>query len=306
MPIDGATHIGWTALQVPDLDRSVRFYEDILGFATLERQGRTAILGVAADGVPLLVLQEKRDATPHDPRAVGLYHFAILVPSRRNLARSLRQLAQQKYPLSGASDHLVSEALYLNDPDGNGIEIYRDRGRGEWPHAGDGQIRMATDPIDFDGIINELQHDDAPWAGLASGTTIGHMHLQVGDLAPATAFYTRVIGFDSIIQMPSASFVSAGGYHHHLGMNTWASRGGQHPDQSMAGLLGYSLVLPDVAARDAVVASLTSQGYRAEHWDAEILLRDVAGNGLALAVGTALPLATATLLDHALAELPGA
>ena len=178
--IDPNTNIGSTHLTVADLARSERFYTDMLGFRPLARTADT--LTLTANGTTLLLaLTEQPGAPPKPQRATGLYHFAILTPTRLDLARSLRRLAEMRYPLSGASDHLVSEALYLDDPDGNGIEIYRDRPRAEWPRPG-GKIQMATDPLDIDGILGELEHDDRPWDGLAPATTIGHMHLHVADL----------------------------------------------------------------------------------------------------------------------------
>jgi len=229
------TSIGATHLTVADLERSRRFYVDVLGFRELERQGTT--LTLTADGAtPLLALTELPGAPPKPARATGLYHFAILVPSRLDLARSLRRLAELRYPLSGASDHLVSEALYLNDPDGNGIEIYRDRPRAEWPRL-NGQIRMATDPLDLDGILAELDRDDRPWDGLAPATTIGHMHLHVADLRAAEAFYHGLLGFDIMLSFGgSALFLSAGGYHHHIGLNTWAGVGAPPAPPGSAGL----------------------------------------------------------------------
>src|SRR5262245_14978980 len=177
------TTVGPVDLTVADLGRAEQFYHDVLGFRPLARENGTLIL-TADSATPLLILRERPGARPKPVRATGLYHFAILVPTRRELARSLRRLAETRWPLSGASDHLVSEALYLDDPDGNGIEIYRDRPRTDWPRSG-GQIRMATDPLDFDGILAELEGDNKPWDGLAAATIIGHVHLHVADLRAA-------------------------------------------------------------------------------------------------------------------------
>src|SRR5262245_3426208 len=213
--IDANTSVGQAALTVADLQRSERFYCDVLGMRVLSRGDGTLTL-TADDATPLLELTELPGARPKPARATGLYHFAVLVPSRLDLARSLRRLAEMHYPLTGASDHLVSEALYLDDPDGNGIEIYRDRPRAEWPHL-DGQLQMAVDPLDIDGILGELEHDDRPWNGLDAGTRMGHMHLHVANLRQAEEFYSGVLGFDVMVRYgTSALFVSAGGYHHHL------------------------------------------------------------------------------------------
>jgi catechol 2,3-dioxygenase len=280
--IDPNTSIGAAYLTVADLDRSERFYRDVLGFRELARDGAT--LTLTADGKrPLLVLAERPGAPPKPARATGLYHFAILTPSRLDLARSLRRLAEARYPLTGASDHLVSEALYLDDPDGNGIEIYRDRPRAEWPRSG-GQIRMATDPLDIDGILAELERDDRPWDGLAPATTIGHMHLHVADLKAAEEFYHGVLGFDIIVRYgPSALFVSAGGYHHHLGLNTWAGVGAPPAPAGSAGLRYFVVRLPDQAALEAVLARVRDAGIAIEQIAEGALVRDASGNGVVLA-----------------------
>jgi catechol 2,3-dioxygenase len=281
--IDPDTNIGAAYLTVADLERSERFYTNVLGFRELGRQGDT--LTLTADGATaLLSLTEQPGAPPKPARATGLYHFAILTPSRLDLARSLRRLAEMRYPLSGASDHLVSEALYLDDPDGNGIEIYRDRPRAEWPRSG-GQIQMATDPLDIDGILAELERDDRPWEGLAPATTIGHMHLHVADLKAAEAFYHGVLGFDIIVRYgPSALFVSAGGYHHHIGLNTWAGVGAPPAPAGSAGLRYFVVRLPNQAALDAALARVGQAGIPIEQQAEGALVRDASGNGMVLAV----------------------
>jgi catechol 2,3-dioxygenase len=280
--IDPNTNLGAAYLTVADLERSQRFYRDVLGFRELVRDGDT--LALSADGAtPLLVLSEQSGAPPKPARATGLYHFAILTPSRLDLARSLRRLAEMRYPISGASDHLVSEALYLDDPDGNGIEIYRDRPRAEWPRIG-GQIKMATDPLDIDGILGELERDDRPWDGLAAATTIGHMHLHVADLKAAEAFYHGVLGFDIVMRYgPSALFVSAGGYHHHVGLNTWAGVGAPPAPAGSAGLRYFVVQLPAQAALNAVLARVREAGLPIEPRDEGALVRDASGNGVVLA-----------------------
>jgi catechol 2,3-dioxygenase len=280
--IDPNTHIGSTHLTVADLARSERFYTDVLGFRPIHRAGDT--LTLSADGTtPLLVLTELPGAPPKPQRATGLYHFAILTPSRLDLARSLRRLAEMRYPLSGASDHLVSEALYLDDPDGNGIEIYRDRPRAEWPRLG-GQIRMATDPLDIDGILGELEHDDRPWDGLAPATTIGHMHLHVADLKAAEAFYHGVLGFDIVVRYgPSALFVSAGGYHHHLGLNTWAGVGAPPAPAGSVGLRHFVVQLPSQAALEAVLERVRTADIPIEDHADGALVRDASKNAVVLA-----------------------
>ena len=275
------TTVGPVDLAVADLGRAEQFYREVLGFRQLDRaDGR---LTLTADGAaPLLTLHEQPGARPKPRRATGLYHFAILTPSRRDLARSLRRLAEMQWPLSGASDHLVSEALYLDDPDGNGIEIYRDRPRDEWPRSG-GRIQMATDPLDFDGVIGELEGDDRPWDGLAPGTTIGHVHLHVADLRAAEAFYHGVLGFDIITNYGgSALFVSAGGYHHHLGLNTWAGVGAPPPPPDAAGLRHFAVVLPNADALEQVAARVRDSSLAIEQTGAGLLIRDSSQNGVML------------------------
>jgi catechol 2,3-dioxygenase len=275
------TTVGPVDLAVADLSRAEQFYREVLGFKQLDRADGTVTL-TAGDAAPLLLLHEQPGARPKPRRATGLYHFAILVPTRRNLARSLRRLAEMQWPLSGASDHLVSEALYLDDPDGNGIEIYRDRPRAEWPRSG-GRIQMATDPLDFDGVIGELAGDDQPWDGLAPGTTIGHVHLHVADLRAAEAFYHGVLGFDIVMNLGgSALFVSAGGYHHHLGLNTWAGVGAPPPPPDAAGLRHFAVVLPDAEAHEQVVVRVRDAGIAIEQAEAGLLIPDPSQNGVLL------------------------
>lgn len=281
--IHPGTTVGPVALAVADLRRSEQFYCDVLGLRVLNRASGT--LTLTADGaVPLVLLAERPGARPRPARTTGLYHFAILVPSRAELARSLRRLAEMRYPLTGASDHLVSEALYLDDPDGNGIEIYRDRPRAEWPRH-NGQIQMAVDPLDIDGILGELEGDARPWDGIAPGTVLGHMHLHVADLRAAEAFYCGVLGFDLMLRFgPSALFISAGGYHHHVGLNIWAGVGAPPPPADAAGLRYFVVQLPDTAALDAVLARVRQAQVPSETTPEGTILRDPSSNQLVLAV----------------------
>jgi len=250
--MDPAAHIGAVHLTIADLARSIRFYESRLGFTLRAQDDRTAWLG--AGGADLLILSQSE----HAPRArgtTGLYHFAILTPSRANLARSLRRLVATRTPLTGASDHGVSEALYLNDPDGNGIEIYRDRPRREWPFVG-GRVNMGLDPLDLAALLADAADDDG---GLAEGTIIGHMHLRVARIDEAERFYVGVLGFDLMQRFDtSASFVSAGGYHHHIGLNTWGGVGAPPPPAGALGLKEFVVEVPDGRAVDAIAARLAS------------------------------------------------
>lgn len=275
------TQMGAVALNVSDLERSVRFYTDILGFAVQRQERGTATLGV--NGTPLLSLAEQKGARPNPPRATGLYHFAVLMPSRAALGRSIRQLAESRYPLGGASDHLVSEAFYLSDPDGIGIELYRDRPRAEWPRQ-DGTIRMASDPIDLEGILGEASAEPRAWTGLEPGTRVGHVHLQVADIPEAERFYVDVLGFDIMVRWHGALFVSAGGYHHHLGMNTWNSLRGPRQAEDAAGLRYFTVALPNSEERARLADRLASANAIVTQTADGPVAEDPFGNRILLAV----------------------
>lgn len=238
MPLPDDAHIGQVTLAVASLDRSIAFYRDVLGFREAARHGATASL--SAGGRTLVDLVGESNAIAKPRRSAGLYHVAILVPSRAALGRSLRRLVDRHWPLTGASDHLVSEALYLDDPDGLGIEIYRDRARHEWPRR-NGQLAMATDPLDVQGVHDE-PGAEAPWTGLDAGTVIGHVHLHVPHLDAAEALYCGRIGFEPMVRgYPGALFVAAGGYHHHLGLNTWTGIGAPPPPEHAVGLRSFTI-----------------------------------------------------------------
>jgi catechol 2,3-dioxygenase len=258
MVLPADAHIGQVSLTVRDLQQSLLFYRDVLGFSELG-PGR---LGPAGGRV-LIELHERTDAIAKPRRSSGLFHFAILVPSRAALGRSLRRLAEKRWPMSGAADHLVSEALYLNDPDGLGIEIYRDRPRDTWRVA-DGELAMATDPLDLQAIHDE-PGAEAPWNGLEAGTITGHVHLHVPHIDTAETFYCGRIGFDPVVRRyPGALFVSAGGYHHHLGLNTWAGIGAPPPPENAVGLRSFTIESKNISPQNvhdeatAVIVSLTN------------------------------------------------
>ncbi|WP_043097755.1 VOC family protein [Kallotenue papyrolyticum] len=274
------TAIGMVALRVADLDRAQRFYSEVLGLRVLEREGPR--LRLTADGArPLLELEALPGARPKPPRTTGLYHFAILTPDRRALARSLRRLLTLRYPLTGASDHGVSEALYLDDPDGNGIEIYHDRPRHAWPMQGTA-VRMSVDPLDLDALLAELS-DTEPWEGLDPATRIGHVHLHVADLRQAEAFYCDVLGFTLMQRYGnSASFVAAGGYHHHLGLNVWAGVGAPPPPPDAVGLRFFEIRLPTPAALEQVLTRVHAAGLTPQATPQGWLLRDPSQNALVL------------------------
>jgi len=276
--IDPSTHIGAVHLTIADVDHSIRFYEAHLGFALHRRDGRTAWMG--AGDRDLLVLSQSERA-PRVRGTTGLYHFAILVPSRADLARALRRLVETETVLQGAADHGVSEALYLADEDGNGIEIYRDRARAEWPFA-NGHLQMGADPLDFDGLLADAGGDGGT---LPRGTVVGHVHLHVSRLADAQRFYVEVLGFDLMQRYgPSALFVSAGGYHHHVGLNTWAGVGAPPPPPGAIGLRHFDVLLPTNAAVADVMVRVRAAEIPIESVDGGFLARDPSGNAICFVV----------------------
>lgn len=277
--IHPGTHIGAIHLTVADLDRALAFYQNVLGFKVHRLTEDTAHLG--AGGPDLLVLVAQPGARPAHG-VTGLYHFAILVPSRRDLARSLKRLAETRAPVEGFADHKVSEAIYLSDPEGNGIEIYRDRPRNTW-YDSQGRLHMTTDPLDLEDLIAELRDDHEPWAGLKPETIIGHIHLRVASIPQAEAFYRDVLGFGLMARYgPAAAFLSAGGYHHHIGVNTWGSLGAPPPPPDATGLRAFDIVLPNREEMLRVVDRLRAAGIPAEEREAGFLVRDPSHNGLRL------------------------
>jgi catechol 2,3-dioxygenase len=274
------THIGKVRLRVADVEDLSAFYERVLGLRVVSRDGGLVRLGTEG-GAALIELVSAPDAPRASGFSTGLFHFAVLVPDRVELARALRRVAETGWRLTGASDHLVSEALYLRDPEGNGIEIYRDRPREQWSRD-NGELRMATLPLDLDGILSELSAgEDAP-NGMAAGTTMGHVHLQVADIPAAEGFYNGGIGLDVMVRSyPGALFLSAGGYHHHLGVNTWQSEGAPPPPDGALGLDRYELVLPSEAAVDEAAAGLGEQG-EPVRVDEGVLATDPSGNRVLL------------------------
>lgn len=269
--------LGPVHLAVADLDRSMEFYGGVLGLSARTDNGATTL---TADGrTPIVVLHPDRKTKPKPPHTTGLYHYALLVPTRADLARTLLRLAEARYPIEGASDHLVSEALYLPDPDGNGIEIYADRPRSAWPTRG-GRLQMATDPLDVQGLLREVS-GNPPWKGLAAGTRVGHVHLHVADLAKAEAFYRDVLGLDLVLHFGrSAAFLSVGGYHHHIGLNTWAGEGAPPPPPDAAGLRFFTLTLEDGDELDRLIARFAGAGLAPKDQDGGLLVRDPSGNAI--------------------------
>lgn len=271
--------MGQVELTVADLGRSLEYWQRAVGLRVLEREDGHATLGSDS---PLLRFVEEPGARP-DSGHTGLYHVALLVPDRASLARFLAHVARERIPLQGLSDHDVSEAIYLRDPDWHGIEIYADRPRASW----EGYVteRLTTMPLDVDDLLAELGDPDAePFAGLPDGTTMGHVHLRVADVDESVRFYRDVLGMGLMAQLGStAAFLGAGGYHHHIGANTWESRGAGPAPPGCARLRHATIVLPDVPERDRVAARVADAGREPVPHDGGVLVRDPSGNGLLLA-----------------------
>jgi catechol 2,3-dioxygenase len=282
--ISPQTGLGAVHLTVADLERSVAYYRRSIGLELLRQGDGSASIGAA--GRELLVLVEQPGAGSADGRT-GLYHFALLVPERTDLARWLAHAGRDRVHLVGLSDHYVSEALYLRDPDGHGIEIYWDRPRAVW----EGQVgaRMTTQPLDVDSLFGELDDPATePFAGMAAGTVIGHVHLKVAEIDATVGFFRDLLGFALMAQLGSqAAFLAAGGYHHHLGANTWESAGAPPPDAGMAALRHATIVLPDDAAREQVLERVRRAGHAVSESEHGPTVADPSGNRLVLALAEA-------------------
>jgi catechol 2,3-dioxygenase len=261
LPADA--RIGRVRLRVADLERSLAFYRDILGLELGREETNTVTLTAPSGDSPreIIVLEERPGISrrPRRPTTTGLYHVALLVPSRQELGRALIGLSEAGYPLRGTADHAVSESLYLDDPDGNGLEIYADRPRALWP-VQDGGVQLTVDPMDVAGVKAAGRESAAGWRGLPAQTVVGHVHLTVSRMEPAVRFYRDVIGFDVMMRIPSLTAVSAGGYHHHLNLNTWAGEGAPADSAQVAGLLAWELTVPGDQDRRALIDRLAAAG----------------------------------------------
>jgi catechol 2,3-dioxygenase len=253
VPLSDATRLGLVRLQIADLPRSLDYYQGVLGFQLLDCTAESAMLGTP-EGTPLVQLGARAGARPAPAQGrLGLYHFAILLPIRAALGSFIVHLAEQGERF-GASDHLVSEALYLRDPDGLGIEVYVDRPRSGWRREA-GQIAMDTTPLDLESVVRDAAGER--WTGMPDGTQVGHVHLHVGDLAIASDFYHAALGLERTVwSYPGALFLAAGGYHHHLGLNTWAGAGAANPRDGDARLLEWTIVLPSAGQVQETAARL--------------------------------------------------
>jgi catechol 2,3-dioxygenase len=277
--IPAATRVGAVHLTVSDLERSVGYYESVIGLSVHERAGDRATLG--AGGEDLLVLVAQPGARPERGHC-GLYHFALLLPHRADLARWLAHAARDRVSLVGLADHYVSEAIYLSDPDDHGIEIYWDRPREVW----EGKVaeRMTTLPLDTSSLLGELSDPaNDRFDRLPRGTVMGHVHLCVADIPQTIAFYRDVLGFALMAALGGqAAFLSAGGYHHHLGANTWESAGAGQPPAGAAALRRATIVLPSEVERDLLAARAADAGYEPVALDDGVLVHDPCGNPIVI------------------------
>lgn len=272
--------IGRVQIRVSNLEKSLDFYQKVVGLQILRQHGREAEM--TADGKQvLLVLREIEEARIlRRNSAAGLYHFAILLPDRSSLGLVLRNLIASGIHV-GQGDHLVSEALYIEDPDNNGIELYRDRPRDTWKYEAGGHVVMTTDPVDVEGLL--AASEGLSWTGLPAGTVIGHVHFHVGDLAEAKRFYVDALGFQVMANYGAAAmFVSAGGYHHHMGLNTWAGQGAPAAPANAAGIDYFTLLLPDSQAVQEVAERVKQAGYPVEEADGIVTLKDPWNIGIKL------------------------
>jgi catechol 2,3-dioxygenase len=271
-------YVGEVNIIITDLDQALTFYQEVMGLQVLDKTDRKAVL--TTDGkTPLLTLVQPEDVVPKAGRTSGLYHFAILLPTRADLSVFLRHLIQTGYPL-GAADHYVSEAIYLNDPDGNGIEVYRDRPSNEWSWK-NGLVDMATEQLDAEGILAESIGE---WKGLPAGTLMGHIHLHVANLKEAEEFYTKGLGFQIVSYYPQAVFLSTGGYHHHIGINTWQGTGAPTPTKNSVGLNWYTLVFSDETEREKAVQQLKQIGADVKKEADFYVTNDPSGNRIHLVI----------------------
>ncbi|MGN7177472.1 VOC family protein [Cytobacillus sp. SAFR-174] len=274
------TFVAQVHIKVQDLERSLAFYKDVIGFKVLSKTDRTAEL--TADGkTALLTIEQPENAEPKMGRTTGLYHFALLLPKRSDLAKIVRHFTEIGLQF-GSSDHLVSEALYLSDPDGNGIEIYIDRSPSDWTWK-NGEVVMTVDPLDFPDLLSIGQQQS--WKGLPAGTVMGHIHLHVAELANTEKFYTEGLGFEAVCRYGTqALFISSGKYHHHIGLNTWNGVGAPQPSKNSAGLQSFTLVLENEAARDQAVENLKKIGAATAVEHNQVITADPSGNRIILTV----------------------
>lgn len=264
--------LGEVVLNVGHLKEMAGFYQEVIGLKLLEENERMVRLGVSGSDEALLVLKKIDNAVVPEVPRIGLFHTAFLLPTRESLADVLLHLAKSGYPIDGAGDHAYSEALYLHDIEGNGIEIYADRPKAEWMRDGDGNLPMVTEQVDVDSLLQIAT--DEPFTGMPNGTIIGHVHLQVADADKAEQFYKEVLGMNLTTAIPSARFFAAGDYHHHIGSNVWAGRNLELLQENETGLAWFTIITPD---KDAIITNLIEQGYDVKRLENTISVTDSNG-----------------------------
>lgn len=275
------TFVGHVKIKVENLVRSLNFYQEVIGFNVLEQTDTSAKL--TTDGkTSILSLEQPANVRPKQGRTTGLYHFAILLPKKSDLANIVAHFVKKGIKF-GSSDHLVSEALYLNDPDGNGVEIYIDREPSEWNWKGE-EVAMTVDPLDFKNLVTHLIPGKS-WQGMPIGTVIGHIHLHVSELKKTEEFYVKGLGFDVVNRYGGqALFLSSGKYHHHIGVNTWNGIGAPNPPENSTGLQFFTLILPNEDARKQVVSNLKKIGANVKEENNKFITQDPSGNQIELEV----------------------
>ena len=274
------TYVGHVNIKVQDLDRSLTFYQEVLGFQVLAQTDKKVTL--TTDGkTSVLSIEQPENVVAKQGKTTGLYHFALLLPKRSDLADLVYHFTEIGFKY-GSSDHLVSEALYLSDPDGNGIEIYIDRAPSEWSWVND-EVAMTVDPLNFEDLLTESKQQ--PWKGLPAGTVMGHLHLHVSELKQTEAFYSKGLGFEVVNRYGNqALFISTGKYHHHIALNTWAGVGAPTPPENSVGLESFTIVLADEAIRNNVIAQLKKIGASVTEENGAIMTYDPSGNRIYLAI----------------------
>lgn len=270
--------VGQVNINVTNLNSSLEFYQKVIGFQILEQTDRKAVL--TADGkIGLLTIEQPVDVLPKEKGKTGLFHFALLLPTRADLSVFLRHLSETGFRFA-ASDHLVSEALYITDPDGNGIEVYIDRPAIEWTWS-NGEVKMVSDPLDVESL---LVVSDMDWDGLPADTVMGHVHMHVADLQKAEEFYTKGLGFTVVSHYPQAVFISTGDYHHHIALNTWQGVGASKPRENSVGINWYTLTFPNEEAIAKVIEQLQYLGASYVVEDGLFVIEDPSGNKIQLTV----------------------
>lgn len=272
--LDPQLKLGYVHLRVINFELMRNFYST-LGFEILEENTHTVVFAVPESNEPILILTSEDQTIPRPHRTTGLFHFAILVKSREDLAHVLGNISQRGIAISGAGDHIYSEAFYLSDPEGNGIEIYWDRPRTEWIEDGKGGWVTATNSVDVEGVM-ALFDANRPWHGFPKGTVLGHMHLNIGELNEATThFYINALGMDIMTNyMDSALFISAGRYHHHIAINIWQGRGIPNSPTNSSGLEGYSLILSSREELNKLATNLTAHSIPFTLENHKLIVRD--------------------------------